>query len=307
MEALPTLRQLTYLSQLAEHLNFRRAAEAAGVTQSTLSAAIRDLEAVLGVTVVERDRRGVVLTPMGEEVLRQGDRLLRQARAMTRLGQGGADGLSGPLDLGIIPTIGPFVLDRLIPAAGAQVAGAPPTWREDTTHRLLGGVMDGTLDAAVLAFPIDAPNVDWVALIEDPLLYVFAPDRIAAPGAGGAVPAAEILDGPGLILPADGHCLRAHTLALCPTRVGRGAPTAVSLASVAAMVAQGQGAAVLPKIAVEAGLVRGLPVQARPIAAEPPATRTIGLAWRRGERRDRAFRRLAAQLSAALSPTGAPT
>ncbi len=283
----PTLRQLHYLDALARARNFGRAAEAANVTQSTLSAAIKDLEATLGVALVDRGTRRVVFTPAGEEVLRRGRALLEAADDLVAAASAARAPLSGLLRLGVIPTIGPFLLPRILPGLRRAFPKLKLVLVEDQTARIVDQLESGALDVLLLALPCDCGPAETFDLFEDEFLATLPKDHRLA--ALDAVPPARLADEP-LLLLQEGHCLRGHALSVCNfTDPALGpAVEATSLHTLAQMVDGGLGVTLLPKMAVDAGIVRGTNLVTRPLDADP-RSRTIGLAWRRGTGRREDF------------------
>lgn len=281
---LPTLRQLDYLRLLAEHGSFSRAADAAHVTQPTLSAGIQELERILGSAVVDRSRTGVILTPVGEDALRRAQAILAQAEELVEAAQSAGAPLVGRFRLGVIPTIAPFLLPRGLARLRPRFPRLKLYLREDQTHRLIHALKSGELDAALIALPYDTSGLETAPVGSDDLLAALpeghplaASDRID-PDALKASP---------LILLEDGHCLRDHALSACglsPPRVGDGAVAATSLPTLVQMVASGLGVSFLPAMAVEAGVLGHAPVCVRPIAAAAPR-RDIVVCWRAGSSR----------------------
>lgn len=275
--ALPTLRQLQYLIALAKYRSFSRAANACCVTQSTLSGAIKDLEATLKTRLVDRDKRRVVITSAGEEAVGRARKIVSEAEALLDWGQCGTGPLSGTLRLGVIPTIAPFLLPRLLPPLKHSFPCLNLRLREETTEKLLDSVKSGELDVALMAFPYETPGLETAIVGSDPLLLAEAgyPDADAPP-----VDLADVAKHPLLLLD-DGHCLRDHALAACTL------PSAcveefgaTSLFTLTRMVEAGYGVTLLPRIAVDAGICGNARLSVRPFKS-PDATRQIGLAWRR--------------------------
>lgn len=299
MSALLSLRHLRYLVAVADTLHFGRAAEACHVTQSTLSAGLKELERQLGVTLVERTKRRVMVTPLGAEVVARARRLLSAAGEIAELVRAAAEPLSGPLNLGVIPTVAPFLLPKVL----AKVRKAHPKLKlhlvEDLTARLLERLVAGELDVALIALPYRAPEIETLELGEDPFLLA-AP--AGHPLAGhGHVEARELEKAP-LLLLEEGHCLRDHALAAC--RLAEAAPAgdrlqATSLHTLTQMVAGGMGVTLLPQMAVDAGLAKGTGITTTRLD-DPAATRKIGFAWRPSSPRKAEFRKLAEYFRAAL-------
>ncbi len=292
MTPLPTLRQLRYLEALAEHRHFGRAAEACFVTQSTLSAGLQELEQTMGVTLVERTKRWVMLTPLGTEVARRGAALLRDAKDIVDMVQATLEPLSGPLRLGVIPTIAPYLLPRLLRPLRRRFPALRLYLHEDMTARLLQDLAEGRIDAALLAFPYAADGIASAHILDDPFLLVCPPDHPLA--AKPRLDAAD-LQPDTLLLLEEGHCLREHALAACHLPLTRTGETVrgTSLQTVIQMAASGLGVTLLPRMAVEAGAVAGTGLLVKPLESDAPM-RTVGLAWRKTSPRAEEFRTLAA-------------
>ncbi len=277
---LPTLRQLHYLDALARAGHFGRAAEAANVTQSTLSAGVKDLEAILGVTLVDRGKRRVLFTPAGEEVLRRGRLLLEGAEALVEAAQATRAPLSGLVRLGVIPTIGPFLLPKVLPGLRRAFPKLRLMLVEDQTARIVDQLESGALDVLLLALPCDCGTAETMDLFEDEFLATLpkSHDLAKLP----TIPP-ERLAGEPLLLLSEGHCLRSHALSVCnlaDTSLGS-AVEGTSLHTLVQMVDGGFGLTLLPRMAVDAGILRGTGLVTRPLDVQP-RSRRIGLAWRRG-------------------------
>jgi LysR family hydrogen peroxide-inducible transcriptional activator len=298
---LPTLRQLQYLKLLAEHGAFGRAAEAARVTQPTLSAGIQELERTLGATVVDRARSGVILTAVGEEALRRATVILNEAEELVEAAKNAGQPLTGRFRLGVIPTIAPFLLPKALPLLREKFPKLRLFLREDLTQRLIAALKAGQLDAALIALPYDMAGLQWAHVAEDELLAALPANHPLA-RFKTAEPAA--LEREGLILLEDGHCLREHALAACglkpPKTVdGEAAFAATSLPTVVQMVGSGLGVTFLPRMAVNAGLADAAPIVVRPIAPAH-ASREIVVAWRAGSNRAIEGRLLAEAVKGAI-------
>ncbi len=283
---LPTLRQLQYLKLLAEHGGFGKAADAAHVTQPTLSAGIQELERCLGAPVVDRARSGVILTAVGEEALRRATVILNETEELIEAAKNAGQPLTGRFRLGVIPTIAPFLLPRALPAMRDRFPKLRLFLREDLTHRLIALLKAGQLDAALIALPYDMAGLDWAHVSDDELLAAI-PNGHPLTLESSATP--EALEREGLILLEDGHCLREHALAACGLRPPRGTSeeetfAATSLPTLVQMVGSGLGVSFLPAMAVDAGLAEAAPVTVRPIDADHPS-REIVVAWRAGSNR----------------------
>ena len=298
---LPTLRQLTFLLALAEHGSFSRAAEAAHVTQPTLSAGIKELETILGATLVERGARGAALTPAGEAAVSRARIVLTEAEDLVHVARAAGEPLSGPFRLGVIPTIAPFLLPKALPSLREHYPKLELFLREDLTHRLVDALKDRRLDAALIALPYDAPGIETTGLLEDEFLFAASPDHLLAQA---ETLSPEMLADEPLLLLEDGHCLRDHALAVCSasrpdTQDARSDFAATSLHTLVQMVKSGLGATLLPKLAIDAGLADRLDLAIRPF--DPPvAGREIGVAWRKGSAREHEARMLADAVREAL-------
>ncbi|MDG2520083.1 hydrogen peroxide-inducible genes activator [Caulobacter segnis] len=285
---LPTLRQLQYLTLLAEHGSFSRAAEAAHVTQPTLSAGVQELEKILGAPVVDRARSGVLLTAAGQEALRRAKAILAQSEDLVQAARGAGQPLCGRFRLGVIPTVAPFLLPRALPHLRTAYPKLKLFLREDLTNRLIASLKAGALDAALIALPYDMAGLEW-AHVEDDELLAAAPAN--HPIASQSRVDLGSIDPSDLILLEDGHCLRDHALAACGIELSRNGGdddgegfAATSLPTLVQMVGSGLGVSFLPAMAVEAGLVNHAPVTIRPLMADHPS-REIVVAWRSGSSR----------------------
>lgn len=283
---LPTLRQLQYLKLLSEHGSFSRAAENAHVTQPTLSAGIQELEKILGAPVVDRARSGVILTAAGQEAVRRAEDILARAEDLVQAARGAGQPLAGRFRLGVIPTVAPYLLPRALPVLRDRFPKLKLFLREDLTHRLIGALKTGALDAALIALPYDMSGLDW-AHVEDDELLAAAPAN--HPMAASTRVNPDSLAGEDLILLEDGHCLRDHALAACGLEPPRGVGeeetfAATSLPTLVQMIGSGLGVSFLPKMAVQAGLTDKAAVTVRPLDADHPS-REIVVAWRAGSSR----------------------
>jgi LysR family hydrogen peroxide-inducible transcriptional activator len=294
---MPSLRQLGYLVALAQHLNFTRAAAAFFVTQSTLSAGLKELEATLGATLVERDRQSVLMTALGLEVAARARQLLAAAEDLTQLAAASAEPMTGVLRLGAIPTIAPFLLPRILPGLRAKYPRLQLLLREDVSASLLQRLADGQLDFALLALPFDTGDLRVRPLFDDEFWLVGreADPALKAKRATVSAPVAERL-----VLLEEGHCLREHTLAACPRSEpsGHSGVEATSLLTLVQMVESGIGLALVPEIALNSGLLKGTKLVARPLT--PPAPkRSIALLARRSSARQAEFAALGDFIEAA--------
>jgi len=296
---LPTLRQLQYLKLLSEHGSFSRAAEAAHVTQPTLSAGIQELEKILGTPVVDRNRSGVIFTAAGEEAISRASAILANTEDLVQAARGAGQPLSGRFRLGVIPTVAPFLLPKALPILKQRFPKLRLFLREDLTHRLIAGLKAGALDAALIALPYDMAGLDWAHVDDDELLAAFPANH---PLTAAKRVSAERMEDEELILMEDGHCLREHALAACglnpPRRAEEESFAATSLPTLVQMVGSGLGVSFLPAMAVEAGLADAAHVTVRPLDAED-SSREIVVAWRAGSSRALEGRLLAEVLQSA--------
>jgi LysR family hydrogen peroxide-inducible transcriptional activator len=294
---LPTLRQLQYLKLLVEHGGFGKAAEAAHVTQPTLSAGIQELEKILGAPVVDRARSGLILTDVGEAALAKARVILNEADELVQAARSAGQPLTGRFRLGVIPTIAPFLLPRALPLLRSRFPDLRLYLREDLTQRLISALKSGHLDAALIALPFDMTGLDSAHVADDEILAALPSGH---PLAGQARTRPSELEDGDLILLEDGHCLRDHALAACGLRPPRQSDAeatfaATSLPTLVQMVGSGLGVTFLPSMAVAAGLTEGTPIEIRPLQAEDP-TREIVVAWRSGSIRGAEGRLLAETL-----------
>jgi LysR family transcriptional regulator, hydrogen peroxide-inducible genes activator len=288
----PTLRQLSFLLAVADHGSFISAAEQTFVTQPSLSAAIKELEMILGARLVERGRTGATLTPAGEIAVSRARAIMSAVDELGEAVQGAAEPLTGPFRLGVIPTIAPFLLPQILPKAKVSFPKLKLYLREDLTRRLVDGLREHTLDAALIALPYDAQGMDTMALFDDEFLFVGPPDHHLSTKPDLA--AADLV-GEQVLLLEDGHCLRDHAIGVCGlTKPGQEDVRATSLFTLVQMAAGGLGVSLLPRMAADAGLA-GDGLVVRPF--DPPVIgRQIGLVWRRGSGRLVEIKALAALL-----------
>jgi LysR family transcriptional regulator, hydrogen peroxide-inducible genes activator len=297
MVALPTLRQLGYLVALAQHLNFTRAAAACYVTQSTLSAGLKELETTLDAPLVERDRQTVMMTPLGIEVVERARALLAAAEDLAALAAASGEPMTGMLRLGAIPTIAPFLLPRILPGLRGKYPKLKLLLREDISTSLLPLLAGGQLDFALLALPFNTGDMLVRKLFDDEFWLIGRDDdpALKAKRATVSAPVAERL-----VLLAEGHCLREHTLAACPRAESANASgvEATSLLTLVQMVESDIGLALVPEIALNSGLLNGTRLVARPLTPPVPK-RTIALLARRSSAKQAEFAALGDFIEAA--------
>lgn len=292
---LPTVKQLQYLVALRQHGHFGRAAEACYVTQSTLSAGIRELESLLGLTLVERTRRVVRFTSLGNRIADKAVRVLRETEELADLARAEGKPLTGEMRMGVIPTIAPFLLPALLPRLRGQWPKLKLFLREEPSAAACEALHRGQLDCVLLALPYACGEVDHADLFDDPLLVAF-PDGEAPPGE--RVDAGS-LDAERMLLLEDGHCLKDHALSAC-NRPGLRADATMlgtSLHTLVQMVDNGLGITFVPQMAVDSGLLAGTRVAARRLASDG-ASRQISLVWRKSSPREEEFQLLAETLRA---------
>jgi LysR family hydrogen peroxide-inducible transcriptional activator len=287
---------LQYLVALHEHGHFGRAADASFVSQSTLSAGLRELESLLGVTLVERSRRVVRFTPLGEQVVAKAHRLLREAEELSDLVQASGKPLSGELRMSVIPTIAPFMLPRILPRLRRERPSLKLFLREETSDHAVESLHHGRADCVLLALPFATGEIESAHIADDRLFVAFPKNDPRDPPA--EIPASMIDQGR-LLLLEDGHCLRDHALAACNRPDLRASATMIgtSLHTLVQMVDNGLGVTMLPEMAINAGILHETEVVARPLKGKAP-TRQIALIWRRNSPRADEFRLLAEELRA---------
>jgi LysR family transcriptional regulator, hydrogen peroxide-inducible genes activator len=288
-----TLRQLRYLASLARHRHFGRAAEDCAVTQPALSMQVRELEQEIGTQLVERRPGEVALTETGVEVARRAEHILAAARDLIDFARHRGV-LTGKLRLGIIPTLAPYVLPRVLPRLQSNFPLLRLEVRETRTDALLDELIGGDLDAVMLALPTDAADIESRPLFSDRFMLALpATDPLPA----NRRVAVENVDQHRLILLEEGHCLRDQALAFCgaPTDDAAASLGATSLATVMQMVANGYGVTLLPEVAAGTEARDDRVKLLR--FAEPQPARTIGLAWRRTSPRKRDFTALGDMIS----------
>ena len=300
---LPTLKQLQYLVALEQHGHFGKAADACFVTQSTLSAGLRELESLIGVTLVERTRRVVRFTPLGQRMAEKAQRVLREAEELAEMARAAGKPLTGDLRLGVIPTIAPFLLPRVLPRIRERWPDLRLFLREETSGLACESLHRGQVDCVLLALPYACGDIESIPLFED-RLYVALPEgsRADLPESIGA----DEIDETKLLLLEDGHCLKDHILSACNRPELRAGATMMgtSLHTMVQMVENGLGVTLVPQMAVEAGLLDGTSIFARPLHADHPSRR-IALIWRKGSPREKEFRLLADTITETREADGA--
>ncbi|MEN1930088.1 LysR substrate-binding domain-containing protein [Luteimonas sp. MJ250] len=273
------LRDLGYFIALADHLHFGRAAAASFVSQPTLSTQIRKLEEELGVALVERAPRNVMLTPAGHEVAARARRVMADVEQMREAARRSQDPEAGKVTLGLFPTLGPYLLPHVVPGIRARFPELELLLVEEKSDVLLERLQQGRLDAALLALPVNDEQLHVEFLFEEP--FVLAVPE-AHPLAGhGPITLADLAD-ERLLLLADGHCLRDQALDVCHLSGAseKGEFQATSLETLRQMVAANVGVTLLPSLAVKPPVARSESIELVDFRAPPPSRR-IAMVWRR--------------------------
>jgi LysR family hydrogen peroxide-inducible transcriptional activator len=293
-----TLTELKYIVAVAREKHFGKAADACYVSQPTLSVAIKKLEEELDVKLFERSAGEVSVTPLGEEIVRQAQSVLEQAAAIKEIAKRGKDPLAGPLTLGVIYTIGPYLLPELVRRSIERTPQMPLMLQENFTIKLLEMLRTGEIDCAILAEPFPDTGLAMAPLYDEP--FMAAVPSTHALASKDAISAQELKSETMLLL-GSGHCFRDHVLEVCP-EFARFASNAEgirkmfegsSLETIKHMVAAGMGVTLVPRLSVprdalvpvtrrrksDESYIRYLPI--RETDGAPPPTRRVVLAWRR--------------------------
>ncbi len=292
MKYLPSTKQLQYLIALAQTEHFSKAADLCNVTQSTLSAGIKELEVIFAVTLAERTKRSVIMTPIGKKIAERAEKLIADAEQMMALTTAVQQPLTGKLKLGVIPTIAPYLLPKILPTLRANYPHLDLELRETQTDILIEEVTNGKIDIALLALPASQGRLMEQALFEDPFLLLTPNDH---PLSKQKTIDAGKLANEHLLLLEEGHCFRDQAIEFCTKQgVSNGFSTlgATSLATVSQMVAANFGLTLLPKMAREKEVGNNKSLITRPFQSPEP-TRTIGLIWRKTTSRLADFESLA--------------
>jgi len=294
-----TLQELRYLVALADTGHFGQAAESCFVSQSTLSTQLKKLEEFLGVTLFDRSLKRVTPTPVGREIVESARMILAEASRIRELARHAGDPMARTVQLGVIPTLGPYYLPHMLTVVHAAHSKLRLLLREEMTPHLLAHLAEGKLDAGLLALPIDDPALEVVPLFVEPFLAAMPAGHPLA--ASGEVPIADLAKA-GLLLLEEGHCLREQALEACRLEGLKNEEIrATSLETLRQMVGMGLGVTLLPVLAgggPGAGTER---VALRPLE-RPGASRTIGLVWRRRSPLAETLSRLANLLKESLPP-----
>ena len=294
------LQEIRYFVAVAEHRHFGRAAETCNVSQPTLSSQIRKLEEELGVTLLERTNKRVDITPVGSQILIHAQRALAEAGQMEAVARVAHDPLVGPLKLGAIPTLAPYLMPLILRPLRQTYPGLTVELWEDQTRSLIDGLRNHRLDATLLATPADAPEITEIALFEEHLLAALPLDHRLA----GEESVSEEALADELLVLADGHCLANQALAACGAKDGaarsglQGSMQAATLETLVNLVGAGYGATLIPALAADSLVARGIIL--RPLAGK--SSRIIRLASRPGFPRPQALRALEKVIRKAVSP-----
>ena len=286
---LPTTKQLRYFVALAEHRHFGRAAEACFVSQSAFSIAIKELESLLQTRLVDRNNRQVTVTALGKEVATQARLCLRDLETLVEIAQTERDPLGGSIRLGVIPTIAPFLLPRVLPGLRKTFPQLKLFLHEDVTQELHTRLMEGELDAILIAFPYDLRGVETMKLFRDRFMLACREGTTLVDPTNYRF---SRLNEESVLLLEDGHCLRDHAIAACRIRdtqkVRRFA--ASSLLTLIEMVDADLGVTFLPEMAEGSAMLQATGVRTYPLPER--SHRQVGLAWRRGTGSAQAFESL---------------
>jgi LysR family hydrogen peroxide-inducible transcriptional activator len=286
MAHLPTTKQLRYFVALEQYEHFGKAAESCFVSQPAFSVAIKELENMLNIQLVDRTNKNVTVTSLGRDVARQARVVLRELEDLVEMAKGNQLPLTGPLKLGVIPTIAPFLLPRLLPALRAQFPDLRLYLKEDLTERIYERLMDGELDLILIALPYELRNTTDMVLFEDRFFLAHQQNSsLIRPGDYDL----NELPSDSILLLEDGHCLRDHALSACNIKnVDKVSNiTATSLLTLVQMVDADLGITYLPEMAVNSSLLKNTRIKTTPM--EPGSSRQIGLVWRKASTRQDEF------------------
>jgi LysR family hydrogen peroxide-inducible transcriptional activator len=296
-----TLRQLQYVVAVADRKSFRKASAACGVSQPSLSAQVAQAEEALGVRLFERDRRAVAPTEAGRAVVQRARALLVAVDELFEASRRLGDPFGGTLRVGVIPTVGPYLLAEVAPALRERYPKLTFVWAEEKTKVLLGKLADAELDGAIVALEAEVGDLPRVVLGKDPFVFAAPPGHPLASSKRPLRP--EDLEGERVLLLDDGHCFREQALSFC-ARAGAEEASfrATSLPTLVQMAAGGAGVTLLPAIAV--GLEnRREALFVRPFAPKAPS-RTLALVWRKGSALETSLRAVGETLRATYGRLG---
>jgi len=290
MSHLPTTKQLRYFVALEQHGHFGKAAESCFVSQPAFSVAIKELENLLNIQLVDRTNKNVTITSLGRDVARQARVVLRDLEDLVDMAKGNQAPLTGQLKMGVIPTIAPFLLPSLLPALRESYPDLRLYLKEDLTERVYDRLMEGELDLILIALPYDLRNVTEMPLFDDH--FFLAHHEHSRFSAELASDVTENLPSDSILLLEDGHCLRDHALAACNIKHADkvSSITATSLLTLVQMVDADLGVTFLPEMAIQSPLLKNTHIQTE--ALEPNSYRQIGLVWRKASTRHKEFEML---------------
>lgn len=287
---LPTIKQLRYLVALNETAHFGKAAKACFVSQPAFSVAIKELESLLNVQLVDRTNKSVTITAIGQRIIQQAQLCLRDAEGLLEIAKDYQSPLTGMLKMGVIPTIAPFLLPKVLPAIRKKFPHLELYFKEDQSEKIYHQLMSGELDILLLALPYELKNTEQLCLFKDKFMLA---SRIKSHFVDPDNYKFGQLDSESILLLEEGHCLRDHALAACklrkPEKISRFSAT--SLFTLVQMVESDLGITFLPEMAVGSALLRGTKIRLTPL--QENSYREIGLVWRKGSARSEEFRQLA--------------
>ena len=287
-----SVKQLRYYYALSRLKHFGKAADHCAVTQPALSMQIKDLEEILGLSLVIRGKSKISLTPDGEEIARRAEKIITDIQDIGSYAKTRAGLLSGIFRLGIIPTIAPYILPKLLPILSDKYPDLDLKLRETTTSRLKDEILQGQLDAILVALPINHHDLETQALFEDPFFLAINADT--SPKTDDVQ---TLLDQGNLLLLEEGHCLRDQAVSLCEkvSQENFSQFGATSLKTLMELVSNGQGITLVPKMAAKVEIPNESNVRLLPFS-DPEPTRTIGLVWRKSSPRDKDFKAISKAL-----------
>jgi len=290
MKLLPTVKQLRYLLALDKELHFGRAAKLCFVSQSAFSIAIKELESTLDCHLVDRTNKSVTITALGQEIVSQARLCIRDIEYLVELASDNKQVLSGNLNLGIIPTIAPFLLPKVLPKLRVLLPNLQLYLREGLTMQIYQRLMQGELDAIILALPYNLKNTEYQILFKDKFKLACRKNSTLVDPDNYQL---NRLNADSIILLEEGHCLREHALSACrlsrQDKINRF--SASSLSTLVAMVDSDLGITYLPEMAEKSGLLKGSKVKLYPLKEN--SYRNIALMWRKGTARAAEFSELA--------------
>ncbi len=288
---LPTLTQLRHLIAVSDHLHFGKAATACFITQSSLSISIRELESGLGATLVERTRRSVMMTALGNEIVSRARKVITDVEDITDLVRAEGAPLTGSIRLGVIPTIAPFLLPRTLPGLRRAYPDLKLYLREERSADLVDQLTSGELDLLILAFPYPVPGLETLLFADDPFWVAYPKGH---PGGQSERVTPTTLKNDTLLMLEEGNCLRDHALGACHLSAESANIEfqASSLHTLIQMVDNGLGITVLPKMAIDGGIAKSTKTELRPLEGKK-TSRQIGLVWRTTSARKQDFLTLA--------------